>query len=74
MTITITTSAGLTWTEPGVSISSQLMLAQADAELYRAKRSGRRQLAYAQPIPTRISAAEHAALVALGIKEDSHEH
>jgi diguanylate cyclase len=73
LTLSITTSAGLTWTEPGVAISPKMMLAQADAELYRAKRAGRKQLSCARPVPTRVLAAEHAALVTLGIKEDSYE-
>jgi diguanylate cyclase (GGDEF)-like protein len=72
LTLTVTTSAGLAWTEPSIVISPKMLLAQADAELYRAKRSGRQRLCHAQLSPTRLSAAEHAALVPLTIKEDSY--
>jgi diguanylate cyclase (GGDEF)-like protein len=68
----VTTSAGLAWTEPGAAVPPRMLLARADTELYRAKRAGRRRLSYPQLVPTRLSAAEHAAFVLPGIEEDSH--
>jgi diguanylate cyclase len=73
LTLTITSSAGLAWTEPCVPISPKLLMAQADAELYRAKRMGRQHLCHAESIPTRISTEEHAALVPHLLEEDSYE-
>jgi diguanylate cyclase (GGDEF)-like protein len=72
LTLTVTSSAGLAWTEPCVPISLKMLMAQADAELYRAKRTGRQRLCHAELNPTRISAAEHAALVPQLLEEDSY--
>ena len=70
--LSVTTSAGLVWTEPGTVAPPKMLLARADMELYRAKRAGRRRLSYPQLVPTRLSAAEHAAFVLPGLEEDSH--
>jgi diguanylate cyclase (GGDEF)-like protein len=68
----ITTSAGLAWTEPCIATSPKVLMAQADAELYRAKRSGRERLCHADLAPTRLSPSEHAALISPLVKEDSY--
>jgi diguanylate cyclase (GGDEF)-like protein len=72
VSLTVTSSAGLVWTEPGSVIPPKMLLAQADTELYRAKRAGRRRLSYPELVPARLSAAEHAAFVLPGHEEDSH--
>lgn len=70
--LSVTTSAGLVWTDPGAVVPPKMLLARADTELYRAKRAGRRRLSHPQLVPTRLSAAEHAAFVPPGLEEDSH--
>jgi diguanylate cyclase (GGDEF)-like protein len=72
LTFHITTSAGLAWTEPCIAISPKILMAQADAELYRAKRSGRERLCHAEPSTTRVSISEHAALISPLIEEDPY--
>ncbi|MBZ5498166.1 MAG: GGDEF domain-containing protein [Acidobacteriia bacterium] len=73
LTLNVTTSAGLVWTEPSIDVSPKIILAQADAELYRAKRSGRQYLAYPELIQTRVSAAEQASIVLPRFEEESYE-
>ncbi len=58
----LTTSAGLVWTDPHDSLSSEDLLSKADQEMYRAKRSGRRRLCYPPVSTTQVSQQERAAL------------
>jgi diguanylate cyclase (GGDEF)-like protein len=44
--LSLTTSAGLVWTNPNFSVTSIALLAEADQELYRSKRTGRGRLCY----------------------------
>lgn len=72
LTLNITTSAGLVWTEPSLTISPKLFMERADAELYRAKRAGRRCLSYPELVPTRLSSAEHDSIIPPRLEEDSY--
>lgn len=72
-TLRITSSAGLVWTSPSMSVTSKELLAHADAELYRAKQTGRQRLLHPELVSTRVSAAEHALLVLPGFEENSYE-
>jgi hypothetical protein len=56
-------SAGLVWAESIGHITPEALMAQADEELYRAKRSGRRTLCHPRLVPTRLSVAEHASIL-----------
>lgn len=73
LTLRITASAGLAWTEPGRAAGPKDLLARADAELYRAKRSGRERLSHPDLLPTRVSASERTSLVLPRLEEDSYE-
>jgi len=73
LSLRVTASAGLAWTEPGRAAEPKDLLARADAELYRAKRLGRERLCHPDLIPTRMSAGERASLVSSGLEEDSYE-
>ena len=73
LTLRITASAGLAWTEPGRTAEPRELLARADAELYRAKSLGRERLCHPDLIPTRMSAGERASLVLPRLEEDSYE-
>ena len=58
----VTASAGLAWTQPGMSFDA--MLKAADLELYRAKGEGRNRLALAndqRPAPSGVQAISSAA-------------
>jgi len=68
----VTTSAGLVWTEPGATITAKVLMARADAQFYHAKRAGRMRLAHPALVHTRVSTAEHSALMARQPEEDSH--
>ena len=67
--LTLTTSAGLVWTNPANAISALALLAEADQEMYRAKRSGRAQLCYKNLESTIVSTQERSALMTLPYKE-----
>jgi diguanylate cyclase len=70
--LSVTVSAGLVWTQPGVLISPKELMEQADEELYRAKRSGRRMLCHPRLAPTRVSMAEHASLIMPCMEEEPY--
>ena len=70
----LTTSAGLVWTNPNVSVSSTTLLSEADQEMYRAKRTGRGRLCYRHSDATLISRQERSALMMLSLGEGTHGH
>ncbi|NWG14546.1 MAG: GGDEF domain-containing protein [Acidobacteria bacterium] len=73
LTVTLTSSAGLVWTDPTRCESARQLLARADRELYRAKRSGRRQLCH-PPVPsTEVTAHEKVVLMGLASGEVADE-
>ncbi len=72
--VTLTTSAGLVWTNPNVSVSSTSLLSEADQEMYRAKRAGRGRLCYRVPDSTLISRQERSELMFLRFEEGPHGH
>lgn len=74
LSLQVTASGGLAWTEPCLAYTPTMLLARADAELYRAKQTGRRRLCHAVLIPTCISTAEHAAVIPPALEEDAYEH
>jgi diguanylate cyclase len=61
--VKVTVSAGLVWTDVHVSIGASTLLALADQEMYRAKRSGRDRLCHTPIGTTQISADERALLI-----------
>ena len=71
-TLRLTASAGLVWTNLRVSLSSAVLLAQADQEMYRAKRSGRGRLCHPPFSTVRVSQQERAALVLSQVEEDAN--
>jgi len=70
--IRITSSAGLVWTASEETTDTTGLIAKADEELYRAKRSGRRRLCHPPLRSVLVSAEERAALVLSGLEEDFH--
>jgi diguanylate cyclase (GGDEF)-like protein len=60
--ITLTSSAGLVWTDPTRSESARELLARADQQMYRAKRLGRQQLCHPPIRSTEVSADEKVLL------------
>jgi diguanylate cyclase (GGDEF)-like protein len=73
LTLRVTASAGLVWTDPGRAAEPRELLARADAELYRAKRLGRERLLHPDLLPTQMLATERASLVLARPEEDSYE-
>ena len=69
----LTTSCGLVWTYPNRSLSSLMLVAEADQEMYRAKRSGRGRLCYRSLDTTMVSKEERSALMILSLEEQSHD-
>jgi diguanylate cyclase len=67
--INLTTSVGLVWTDSNKSISSSQLLAEADQEMYKAKRSGRGRLCYKQTESTLVTNNERSALMSLRFEE-----
>ena len=67
--IELTTSAGLVWTNLNVAISAAGLLAQADEEMYRAKRSGRARLCHPPVDIVHVSHQERSALMTLQLEE-----
>jgi diguanylate cyclase (GGDEF)-like protein len=63
--LNLTSSAGLAWTEPRRAESARELLARADREMYRAKKSGRHQLCYPAVVATEISPSERSVLLSL---------
>ena len=70
----LTTSAGLVWTNPNISMDSTALLSEADQEMYRAKRTGRARLCYRHEDSTVISRHERSALMSLRFEEEAHGH
>ena len=68
----ITSSVGLVWTEPSHTISSGALLSEADREMYRAKRSGRRRLCHPPMEPITVSREERSDLMALLTRETDY--
>jgi diguanylate cyclase (GGDEF)-like protein len=67
--IELTTSAGLVWTSLNTPISSADLLAQADQEMYRAKKSGRARICHPPIDITMVSHQERSALMTLQFEE-----
>jgi diguanylate cyclase len=61
-TLDIHTSMGLVWTEGQKDLSSKVFLAQADQEMYRAKREGRSRLCHPPVTVLQVSPDEREAL------------
>jgi diguanylate cyclase (GGDEF)-like protein len=70
----LTTSVGLVWTDPNVSVTSALLLAEADQEMYLAKRSGRGRLCYKHTESTLVSTQERSALMTMHFEEQLNGH
>lgn len=71
-TVSITTSAGLVWTDTRQTSNTTALLRKADRELYRAKRLGRQRLCYPSVSTTLVSSDERAALVMPRLEEENH--
>ncbi|MBN1569030.1 MAG: GGDEF domain-containing protein [Acidobacteria bacterium] len=74
ITLQLTTSAGLVWTNPNMPVSSAVLVSEADQEMYRAKWEGRRRLCYKQPDSTLVSRQERSVLMSLKIGEGANGH
>lgn len=61
--LNLTSSAGLAWTEPRRAESARELMARADREMYRAKKSGRHQLCYPAFAATEITSHERSVLL-----------
>ena len=61
-TIDVTASAGLVWTIPDSTCTSESLLARGDQEMYEAKRSGRGRLSHPPVTITEVSFKERSAL------------
>lgn len=72
--LSLTTSAGLVWTNPNILISSADLVAEADEEMYRAKWAGRQRLCYKEPESTMVSREEQTALMNLNLRENINGH
>jgi diguanylate cyclase (GGDEF)-like protein len=68
----LTASAGLVWTNVNVQISSAALLAQADQEMYRAKRSGRARVCHPPVDILMVSRQERSALMNLQFEENKN--
>jgi diguanylate cyclase (GGDEF)-like protein len=64
-TLVVTMSAGLVWTDVRSPVGSETLLAMADEELYRAKRSGRNRMCHAPVETTEVTADEKDLLMTL---------
>jgi diguanylate cyclase (GGDEF)-like protein len=73
-TLTLTSSAGLVWSNPNMPASSASLLAEADGEMYRAKWSGRQRLCYRIQESTMVSGQEQSALMSLQLGDGIHGH
>lgn len=62
ITLEVTASAGLVWTDPHSIVSAATLLALADRELYEAKNNGRHRLCHPEVVPTEVSLDEREAL------------
>jgi diguanylate cyclase (GGDEF)-like protein len=70
--IKLTTSVGLVWTDFNAPKSAAALLAQADQEMYRAKRTGRGRLCYPASDTTQISGEERSALLIMKIEGEAN--
>ncbi len=70
--VQLTTSAGLVWTNVTEQIGSAALLARADEEMYRAKRSGRARLCNPPIDATMVSYKERSALMNLPLEENQN--
>jgi diguanylate cyclase (GGDEF)-like protein len=68
----VTASAGLVWTASRQTIDTSSLVAKADQQLYKAKRSGRRRLCHPHLSSTLVSTEERAALVLSQLEEELH--
>jgi diguanylate cyclase (GGDEF)-like protein len=73
-TLQLTTSGGLVWTNLNMHANSAALLAEADLEMYRAKRAGRRRLCYRDPDTPNVSRQERSALIDMQFGEGIHGH
>jgi diguanylate cyclase (GGDEF)-like protein len=71
--IELTTSAGLVWTNLNEPIGAAALLAQADQEMYRAKRSGRAQICHPAIDITMVTHQERSALMTLRFEESPND-
>ncbi len=71
--VTLTSSGGLVWTNPSRSESARELVARADQEMYRAKRSGRKQLCHPAVPSTEVTTDEKAILMCLTAGEVADE-
>lgn len=72
VTLAVTASGGLAWTDPCIAISPKDLMCKADAELYQAKHTGRQRLCYPDLVATRVSVAEHAAVTGPRFEEGDY--
>ena len=72
-TLQLTTSGGLVWTNLNIQVNSAL-LSEADLEMYRAKRAGRRRLCYRDPDMLNVSRQERSALMDMQFAKGIHGH
>jgi diguanylate cyclase len=73
-TLRLTTSVGLVWTNPNITVSSAALVSEADQEMYRAKWAGRGRLCYKQPDLTLVSRHERSALASMQLGEGTNGH
>ncbi len=73
-TLSLTTSAGLVWTNPNIQVSASSLVADADEEMYRAKWAGRQRLFYRMPESSMVSHQEQTALMNLHLGERVNGH
>jgi diguanylate cyclase (GGDEF)-like protein len=71
ITLHLTTSVGLVWTYPNISVSSLTLVSEADEEMYRAKRTGRGRLCYRNVETTIVSNQERSALMTIPLEEQT---
>jgi diguanylate cyclase len=69
ITVSVTTSVGLVWTNPNNPVSSTTLVSLADQEMYSAKRMGRARLCHPSLRTTQISAEERSALSSRRLEE-----
>jgi diguanylate cyclase (GGDEF)-like protein len=74
ITLQVTTSVGLVWTNPNMPVSSAVLVSEADQEMYRAKWAGRGRLCHRQLDSTLVSRKERSVLMSLQLGEGTHGH
>ena len=73
-TLQLTTSGGLVWTDRNMQVNSAALLSEADMEMYRAKRAGRRRLCCRDQGRRNVSRQERSALIDVQLGEGIHGH